>query len=176
MKLFAVALSLLLGLTGCPQGGDTTGSSASDGSSSAPGSQTPCPAHTSWELRCFGQDGGSSDAWGQTECPKFPWELVQPAFVNAMTSCLRTLSCDRTDDTCTDAALEAIGIDAQGSIPSALQGPYQHCLDRAHNCGVLDDNCLQVIAFTDEGRTLIDQCIDQSCQTLGTCLTDPRSP
>ncbi|MFI5308503.1 MAG: hypothetical protein ACHQ53_14185 [Polyangiales bacterium] len=177
MRAGCAALVLLL-LGGCPQSdgkgtSEDGGSAAGSGAASGNGS-TPCAAHLAWEKKCEVANPGSvaQPYWGETECPKGPWSLTQTAVVRAMIDCFGTLGCGNSDHVCTVEGLSAIGINTDSDVTG--NAPYQSCVDQTRTCNVVNDDCLDFLAFTEQGRGLAAKCLSQPCDTLAACLADPR--
>lgn len=170
---------ILLVATGCFGGGDGSGGEGAGGgagtASQSAGSDTRiCDAHLAWEKKCAAADpsAGGGPFWGETECLQSSWRYLQEAYVRATENCLRTLSCDSIDDTCTEAGLKAIGLDTSGGPPN--DPLYEHCIEVAHGCmGVLDDNCLALLVRTEAGRNVTARCLDLACDSIDACLNDP---
>jgi hypothetical protein len=158
-------LSAPLALSACP---------AAEGSSGEPASY--CAAHTAWEKRCAPESGTprTEATWGETECPKPVWALVQPRFMEAITACLDGLACGRSDDTCQTEALASLGIRQASDL--AGDGLYQQCLERAQQCsGLISDVCVLLPVSTARGRELEAPCLTAACDRVKPCLYDPAS-
>jgi hypothetical protein len=129
---------------------------------------SPCAAHAAWEKRCDAEQ----PYWGETECLENNWQYVRDQFLDAMNDCFETLACDASDDRCEEAGLKAIGITDEQDV--ADDAAFHACLDRTHACSVLDDYCVAVVAYTDEGREKLADCLDLDCSRLEACLRDPN--
>lgn len=151
---WALILSALI--CACPND-DTAGTHAS-----------PCESHTAWEKRCQAEQ----PYWGETECLENDWQDVRPAFLDAMIDCFEKLECDASDDSCEAAGLAAIGITSEQDVQD--DALFQMCLARTHACSVLDDLCVGVVAFTDEGRGKLADCLELDCAQLEACMRNPR--
>jgi len=111
-------------------------------------------------------------AWSEAECLKGPWSLTQPAVVRAMIDCFGTLRCGNSDHICTVEGLSAIGINYDSDVTgNAL---FQSCVDQTRTCNVVNDDCLDFLGFTQQGRALAAKCLSRPCDTLAACLSDPR--
>lgn len=127
-------------------------------------SRRQCGAWLNWATRC-----GMETDYYQT-CLDGPWDSVQPAYIDATTTCFATLSCEASDDQCTDQGLTALGIDAMSAADDAL---WNSCHARADMCDVSEDLCLAVLVYTAEARVSAEACLAGSCADLEACLNDP---
>jgi hypothetical protein len=60
-----------------------------------------------------------------------------------------------------------LGIDAKSDSLHA------RCLERAHACSALDDECDFVLVTGDQGRNAVERCLSLECAQLMPCLLDP---
>ncbi len=119
-----------------------------------------CDAWLGWTVRCDRESSGFYD-----ECTAEPrWELVWNDAVDALNGCFDSLSCTASDDDCLTQALDVLDVD-----PSE-DGLFADCLDRASECGSLDDDCAGVLIYHDAARGAFSECLTLPCDTFAECV------
>lgn len=159
-----MVLALACSAAGCPGDDDGAGGSSVDPNSAG----DPCDEWKTWKLRCV-PDASADDLDYYDECRMLHWNKVEPAFTRAMAECFPTLSCDQSDDHCSEMGFEAIGVTTQSVDQDAL---VQECRDAIQGCGFGDDLCFQQTALTDAARAEIESCPKDACDAYDACARE----
>lgn len=153
LLLLPLALLLACGDTDTPAPGDPSSESLL---------RSLCDAYCEHREQCYEpQEEPCSACDAGTDLPA---ERIRYGFLQPLTECVQNLSCDESDDGCTEVAIRAVD-------PDPLSSPLvMKCLAAHDECSFSDDHCTYAIAFTDAARASFDDCLSQPCDVAVPCL------